>query len=55
MSDFTMEIEREQDGRWIGEVADVPGVLERDGWLNVVFAFHANCLLICSLTWHYAE
>ncbi len=27
MSDFTVEIEREEDGRWIGEVADLPGVL----------------------------
>jgi predicted RNase H-like HicB family nuclease len=27
MSDFTVEIEREDDGRWIGEVVDIPGVL----------------------------
>ncbi|MBK5258040.1 MAG: type II toxin-antitoxin system HicB family antitoxin [Thermoanaerobaculia bacterium] len=27
MSEFTVEIEREEDGRWIGEVADLPGVL----------------------------
>jgi len=27
MSDFTVEIEREEDGRWIGEVSDLPGVL----------------------------
>ncbi|HXI12314.1 MAG TPA: type II toxin-antitoxin system HicB family antitoxin [Thermoanaerobaculia bacterium] len=27
MSDFTVEIEREEDGRWIGEVTDLPGVL----------------------------
>jgi len=27
MSDFTVEIEREDDGRWIGEVLDLPGVL----------------------------
>ena len=27
MSDFTVEIEREDDGRWIGEVIDLPGVL----------------------------
>ena len=27
MSDFTVEIEREDDGRWIGEVTDLPGVL----------------------------
>ena len=27
MSDFTVEIEREEDGRWIGEVTDIPGVL----------------------------
>ena len=27
MSDFTVEIEREDDGRWIGEIVDLPGVL----------------------------
>ena len=27
MSDFVVEIERETDGRWIGEVTDLPGVL----------------------------
>ena len=27
MSDFTVELEREEDGRWIGEVLDLPGVL----------------------------
>ena len=27
MSEFTVEIEREDDGRWIGEVVDLPGVL----------------------------
>lgn len=27
MSEFTVEIEREEDGRWIGEVTDLPGVL----------------------------
>jgi len=27
MSDFTVELEREDDGRWIGEVTDLPGVL----------------------------
>lgn len=27
MSEFTVEVEREDDGRWIGEVADLPGVL----------------------------
>ncbi len=27
MSDFTVEIELEEDGRWIGEVSDLPGVL----------------------------
>jgi predicted RNase H-like HicB family nuclease len=27
MSDFTVEIEIEDDGRWIGEVVDIPGVL----------------------------
>jgi len=24
---FTVELEREEDGRWIGEVPDLPGVL----------------------------
>jgi predicted RNase H-like HicB family nuclease len=27
MNDFTVEVERETDGRWIGEVVDIPGVL----------------------------
>lgn len=27
MSDFTVEVDREEDGRWIGEVSDLPGVL----------------------------
>lgn len=27
MSAFTVEIEREGDGRWISEVTDLPGVL----------------------------
>jgi predicted RNase H-like HicB family nuclease len=27
MSDFTVKIEIEDDGRWIGEVVDIPGVL----------------------------
>jgi len=27
MSEFTVEIERETDGRWIYEVTDLPGVL----------------------------
>jgi len=27
ISDFTVEIEREDDGRWIGEVTDLPGAL----------------------------
>src|SRR2546426_985118 len=27
MSDFMVEIEREDDGRWISEVTDLPGVL----------------------------
>lgn len=27
MSDFTVDIERETDGRWIGEVPELPGVL----------------------------
>jgi predicted RNase H-like HicB family nuclease len=31
MSDFTVEVEREDDGRWIGEVVDLPGVLTYGG------------------------
>jgi len=27
MSEFTVDVEREEDGRWIGEVTDLPGVL----------------------------
>ncbi len=27
MSDFTIDVEREEDGRWIGEVSELPGVL----------------------------
>ncbi|HKR66033.1 MAG TPA: type II toxin-antitoxin system HicB family antitoxin [Thermoanaerobaculia bacterium] len=27
MSDFTVALERETDGRWIGEVTELPGVL----------------------------
>ena len=27
MSDFTVDVEREEDGRWIGEVSGLPGVL----------------------------
>ena len=27
MSDFTVDIERETDGRWIGEVSELSGVL----------------------------
>jgi predicted RNase H-like HicB family nuclease len=27
MSDFTVDVEREDDGRWIGEVTELPGVL----------------------------
>jgi predicted RNase H-like HicB family nuclease len=27
MSDFSVEVEPEQDGRWIGEVTDLPGVI----------------------------
>jgi len=27
MSEFIVEVEREEDGRWIGEVVDLPGVL----------------------------
>jgi len=31
MSEFTVEIEREDDGRWISEVTDLPGVLAYGG------------------------
>ena len=27
MSDFTVDLERETDGRWVGEVVELPGVL----------------------------
>jgi predicted RNase H-like HicB family nuclease len=27
MSDFTVDVEREEDGRWIGEVTELPGAL----------------------------
>ncbi len=27
MSDFTVDVERETDGRWIGEVPELPGVM----------------------------
>ena len=27
MSDFTVDVELETDGRWIGEVTELPGVL----------------------------
>jgi len=27
MSDFTVDVDRENDGRWIGEVPELPGVL----------------------------
>ncbi|HYM60768.1 MAG TPA: type II toxin-antitoxin system HicB family antitoxin [Thermoanaerobaculia bacterium] len=27
MSDFTVDVEREMDGRWIGEVSELPGVM----------------------------
>jgi predicted RNase H-like HicB family nuclease len=27
MSDFTVDVEREEGGRWIGEVSELPGVL----------------------------
>ena len=31
MSDFTVDIEREADGRWIGEVSELPGVMVYGG------------------------
>lgn len=27
MSDFTVEVEREEDGRWISEIPDLPAVM----------------------------
>ena len=27
MSEFMVDVEREDDGRWVGEVTDLPGVL----------------------------
>ena len=27
MSDFTVDIDRETDGRWFGEISELPGVL----------------------------
>lgn len=27
MSDFTVDVEREEDGRWIGEIPELPGCL----------------------------
>jgi predicted RNase H-like HicB family nuclease len=27
MSDFTVEVEQEEDGRWISEIPDLPGVM----------------------------
>ncbi len=27
MSDFTVDVEQEDDGRWIGEVSELPGVM----------------------------
>jgi predicted RNase H-like HicB family nuclease len=29
--DFSVEVEREDDGRWIGEVSELPGVLVYGG------------------------
>ena len=31
MSEFTLEIERESDGRWISEIPELPGVLAYGG------------------------
>ena len=38
MSDFTVEIEREDDGRWISEVTDLPGVLAYGSTRDEAFA-----------------
>ena len=29
MSEFNIEVEREDDGRWIGEVTELPGAVAR--------------------------
>lgn len=31
LSDFTVDVERETDGRWIGEVSELPGVMAYGG------------------------
>ena len=38
MNDFAVEIEREQDGRWISEVTDLPGVLAYGATRDEAFA-----------------
>jgi len=37
---FTIGVEREDDRRWLTEIAALPGVLARPNWPDVVFAFH---------------
>jgi len=43
MRDFTVDIERDTDGRWIGEIAELPGVLaygtSRDEAVAITKAF----------------
>lgn len=38
MDGFNIEIEREEDGRWIGEVAELPGVLAYEATRDEVVA-----------------
>lgn len=38
MSEFTVEVEREDDGRWIGEVTDLSGVLAYGSTRNEAIA-----------------
>lgn len=38
MSELTVEIDREGDGRWIGEVTDLPGVLANGSTLDEAVA-----------------
>ena len=36
--DFTLECEREEDGRWLAEVAELPGALAYGGSANEAMA-----------------
>jgi hypothetical protein len=46
-TNMTIELDREEDGRWLTEIPELPGVmaygrsqLARTGWADFVFAFH---------------